>query len=79
MLHAIRREGRQMSENKIGSDVLGQGGPPHSSLTEKKRQELLQKMKEEKAKKSSLRNLDDIEGQRSIDRKTRIKKVEIGS
>jgi len=42
-----------MSENKIGSDILGQGGLPQGGpLGEKKRAELLKKMKEQKRRKA---------------------------
>lgn len=48
-------------DDKIGSDVLGQGGGlPQSSM---KRQEMLKKMREEQAKKKkALGRVDDIEG-----------------
>lgn len=57
-----------MSENKIGSDVLRQGGLPQRGLIEKKRQELLRKIRDEKRKK--VLHLDDLEGRKR--RTTRI-------
>jgi hypothetical protein len=51
-----------MPENKIGSDILGQGGLRQGgSLGEKRRQEMLEKMREEKAKKKA-GQLDELNG-----------------
>jgi hypothetical protein len=52
-----------MPENKVGSDVLGQGGLPQGGpLGEKKRQQMLAKMRDARAKKRAMGDLTDIEG-----------------